>query len=195
MRDRNGSEQDLMRQQIGRSRERDGGRGESSGGGSGARVAVVTCVRGRSLAGPRPRFLTAPIRSAPAAPVGRLMASRPGRRTRVNLGHPLVAAARRIARSISHSCTGCEAPAGAAATERGRVWLCASAQASKAQARTRTSTSSPPPRRLASCLTRTTACATRSNATRGSSTPRSRRSRMPSPRRSGSPTERHDPLR
>lgn len=85
-----------------------------------ARVAVVARVCRRSLAGPRPRFLTAPIRSAPAATVGRLMASRPARRTRLtlrcvredlglnvppievdlgNLDHPLVAEARRIAPS------------------------------------------------------------------------------------------------
>lgn len=85
-----------------------------------ARVAVVARVCRRSLAGPRLRFLTAPIRSAPAATVGRLMASRPARRTRLtlrcvredlglevpsveadlgSLDHPLVAEARRIAPS------------------------------------------------------------------------------------------------
>lgn len=85
-----------------------------------AAEAVVARACRRSLAGPRPRFLTAPIRSAPAATVDRLMASRPARRTRItlrcvhedlgldvpsvevdlgSLDHPLVAEARRIAPS------------------------------------------------------------------------------------------------
>lgn len=54
-----------MRKRIGRSRERDRGRGESSRSVDGLRRTVSARACRRSLASPDPRFVSAPIRSAP----------------------------------------------------------------------------------------------------------------------------------